>query len=467
MIKIPAKSTLVLAILSVTAPQVHAAGFALANQAGSGTGNAFAGGVAITEDATVSWYNPANMPDLHAGTHISAITHIISPSAKFNNRGSWINPALTGGDFTAAQAALVGVNDNGGHAVGLPAFNMARSLNDRMSFGLALNVPFGLGTKYEKDWTGRYHALESEIQTLNVNPSIGYKINDQFSIGAGLSAQYIHVKLDTAIDSAAACRSIAAAANNGDVLAQCLANLPKLGHAATDSKASISGDDISYGYNFGITYKPNSNTRIGLAHRSKIDHKLEGDADYTINAAFQPILTLTGITNFNDTSVTAEANLPATSSLSIAHKVNDKLEVMGDYTRTGWSSFERLTIKRASDGSIVTDVDHSWEDTNRYALGASYQYSDRLKLRGGIALDETPVPNDKLRTPRTPDNDRTWIALGANYKLNKQMSLDVAYAHLFADETPIDNISSDNGYTLRGLYNNSVNIAGAQLNWSF
>lgn len=467
MIKRPARSILALAVAAMAAPSVQAAGFALSTQSASGTGNAFAGGAAIAEDAAVSWYNPANMTDLHIGTHLSAGAHIIFPSAEFTDQGSWVNPALTGGNIDAAQAALQGSNDNGGHAAGIPQLNVVRTVNDRMSLGLALNAPFGLGTKYEEDWIGRYHALESAITTVNLNPSIGYKLNEQFSIGAGVSAQYMDVTLDTAIDSAAACQSIAAAANNGDVLAQCLSSLPQLSNAATDSKASISGDDWSYGFNIGATFKPTERTRLGIHYRSAMDHELEGDVDYTVNANLQPILTATGVTRFNDGAVTAAANLPDTTSLSVTHQVNDRFQVMADYTRTGWSSFESLTVERDSDGSTVTDVDQSWEDSNRYAVGASYQYNDRLKFRGGVALDESPVPNVQLRTPRTPDNDRTWLSLGVNYHLNKQMTLDVGYAHLFADETPIDNTSPDNGYRLRGLYNNSVDILSAQINWSF
>lgn len=84
-----------------------------------------------------------------------------------------------------------------------------------------------------------------------------------------------------------------------------------------------------------------------------------------------------------------------------------------------------------------------------------------------MAFDETPVPSPQLRTPRTPDTDRTWVSAGANYKLKKNMDVDVGYTHIFMDETPIDNVNPDNGYAIRGLYDSSVDIVSAQLNWSF
>jgi len=446
---------------------VHAAGFALIENSASGMGNAFAGAAAIAEDPSTTWFNPAGMLELSPGTHTSVAGHIIVPSADYTDKGSWVNPVLTGGNINQAQAAMSGTNDNGGKTAIVPNSYLVHQVNDQFSLGLAINAPFGLETNYDNDWIGRYHALQSSMMTLNVNPAFAYRVNDRFSIGAGLNAQYIDVKLSSAIDSAAACRSIASAANSGDLLLACLNNLPRLASVNTDSKATISGDDLSWGFNIGAIYKPTLNTRIGLSYRSAIDHELEGDADYSVNAALQPILTATGVTRFNDTAVTADANLPETTSLSIAHKVNDRLELLGDITRTGWSSFERLTVVNANDGSIVTDVNESWKDVNRYAIGANYQYNDKTKLRFGVAYDETPTPNEQLRTPRTPDADRTWVALGANYRINKQMSLDLGYAHLFMDQSAIDHTSEDNGYALRGLYDSKVDIVSAQFNWSF
>ncbi|MDQ5767201.1 OmpP1/FadL family transporter [Thiothrix subterranea] len=459
-----ALATLISAALSTT---VQAAGFALANQSGSGAGNAYSGSAVAVDDASVVWFNPAGMTALAAGTHTSAAGHLIAPKADFTDKASRVNPALTGGNLDVAATTLTGTNADGGNPALVPNAYVVRSYGDKLSAGIGVNAPFGLGTEYDEDWIGRYNALESSIQTVNVNPAIAYQVNDKLSVGAGVSAQYLHVELQTAIDSAAACRSIASAANSGALLTQCLARLPALSNAATDSKATISGDDISFGVNAGVLYQATPATRVGASYRSALDHELEGEVEYDIDPSLQPIVTATGITRFNTADATAEANLPASLSVSAAHKVNARLEVMGDVTRTNWSSFESLTVKKVADGSLVTDTRQDWEDVNRYALGANYQYNDRLKVRGGVAFDETPVPSPQLRTPRTPDTDRTWVSAGANYKLKKNMDVDVGYTHIFMDETPIDNVNPDNGYAIRGLYDSSVDIVSAQLNWSF
>lgn len=466
MIKLPARTLLAVSITFALSTTAHAAGFALASQAGSGHGNAFAGAAVTIEDASAVWFNPAGMTEL-TGNNLSVAGHIISPKAAFTDKGSWVNPALTGGNFDLAIETLTGRNDDGGKPAPVPNAYITRSFGEQLSAGIGINAPFGLGTQYEEDWIGRYNALESAIKTININPSLAYKINDHWSIGAGASVQYMHVELQSAIDSAATCRSIAAAANNGDLLAQCLARLPTLSNAATDSKATISGEDISLGFNAGVLYKHDDKTRLGLSYRSKVDHTLEGEVEYDIDAGLQPIIAATGLTRFNTADVVAEANLPSSFSVSVGHQLNERTELLADFSRTNWSSFQSLTVKKAEDGSLVTDVPQKWKDVNRFSVGANYQYNDRIKLRGGLALDKSPVPSIQLRTPRTPDTDRTWVSVGGNYTLNKTMNVDLGYTHIFMDETPIDNTSTDNGYAVRGLYDSSVDIISAQFNMSF
>ncbi|WP_287604769.1 porin [Thiothrix sp.] len=431
------RNILVAAVLCGLNTSVHAAGFALANQAGSGTGNAFAGSSVMAEDASITWFNPAAMTELESGTHISTSVHVVMPEAKFTNAGSRLPATLGGG-------AITGKNDDGGHAGIVPGAYAVRSLNDKVSVGLSVNAPFGLGTKYDDDWVGRYHSTESNIKTINVNPSIAYKVNDQLSIGAGASVQELDVELKRAVHSVAACLA-------GGGGAAC-AGLP-------DGKVDIVGKDVSVGFNAGLLYKPSKKTKVGVSYRSGIKHDLEGNVKFAMPAL------LAANPSFSNGDITAAANLPASMSVSVGHKVSDKVEVMGDITRTKWSSFDRIKIDRTTGTNLTNDY-QGWEDSTRYSIGASYQYNDRLKLRGGIARDGTPIPNAQLRSPRTPDNDRTWVALGANYKIKKNLDMDVAYTHISTKTTPIENLNSSN-YLLQGNYDSKVDVVGVQLNWAF
>src|SRR5688572_21412923 len=150
-----------------------AAFFQLAENNASGIGNAFAGGAAIAEDASTVWHNPAGLVRLE-GSQFVAAGHVIMPSTKFDKTTATVTPAAGGGNISGGNGG------NAGETAFVPNFYSSLQLNNKLWLGLGVNVPFGLATDYEDDWVGRYHADRSEIQTININPSIAYKINDQF-----------------------------------------------------------------------------------------------------------------------------------------------------------------------------------------------------------------------------------------------------------------------------------------------
>lgn len=453
--------------------QAYSAGFAIMENSGSGMGSAFAGAAAEGQDASTVWFNPAGMSLLEDRMMISQTAHIVLPSSSFTNKRSRVNPALTGGNIAAAEATLTGKGDDGGTTAFIPNFYFVKPINERLRFGVGINAPFGLEITYNDDWIGRYQGTNSEMLTLNVNPAVSWKATDRLTLGAGLNAQYIDVTLGSKIDSGAACRSAASSANSGTLLAQCLARFPQVGQSATDSNAEVAGDDTSFGFNVGLLYEATDRTRIGIAYRSGIKHKLKGDANFTVHDSLSQIATspttnlqqVLQATQLADRPISASADLPEYASLSVAHKATDKVELLADVSWTGWSSFEELRIVDNT-GATVTVTPEKWKDVWRFSIGGKYKYNDRLTLRTGFAYDESPVPGPKLRTPRLPGNDRTWVNLGANYKINKKIDVDVGYAHIFLDETPIDH-TDENGYTLSGTYDANVDLLSAQLNWKF
>jgi long-chain fatty acid transport protein len=65
----------VAAALAGLASGAVAGGFAIGTQSGSGTGNAFAGGAAAADDASVAWFNPAAMT-LLPGKQVAGALHV-------------------------------------------------------------------------------------------------------------------------------------------------------------------------------------------------------------------------------------------------------------------------------------------------------------------------------------------------------------------------------------------------------
>ncbi|GBL46898.1 Long-chain fatty acid transport protein [Sulfuriferula multivorans] len=410
------KKTVIAALISgfglTTANLAAASGFALIEESASGLGNAFAGGAASAEDASTLFFNPAGMTRL-SGQQMSLVLHAIKPTIEFSNTAS-----------TAATGRSLG-NSGGdaGYWAAVPNFYYVAELSPQLRAGIGISSPFGLKTEYDPGWMGRFQAIKSELQTVNINPSLAYKINDKLSVGAGLDAQYIKAELTNAVN---------------------------LGVA--EGLAQVKGDDWSVGYNLGVLYELDPATRFGLAYRSDVRHKLEGDVTFS-----------GGVPALNG-PISAEMTLPETVSLSGFHQINPQWAVMGDVTWTRWSRFKELRIVRDS-GALVALTTENWDDTLRYSVGANYQATDKLKLRSGIAYDQSPV-SDPYRTARIPDANRTWLSVGASYKLSSAASVDAGYTHIFINSSSINMGSASTG-KLVGTYDNSVDILSVQYNHRF
>lgn len=465
-------SILLAVLFSCVAGSANAAGFALIEQNASGMGNAYAGAAATAENASTIFFNPAGMTYLPDSQVVVAL-HAIRPSAKFNNNGSRsvLGTALSTGDG----------GDAGSWAF-LPNLYFAKALNDSVRLGIGLNAPFGLKTEYDDGWTGRYHALKSELKTININPSVAFKVNDNVSLGAGLNYQRVSAQLSKAVDFGSVC--VATLLSKAPAfVGQCAAN--GINPTASDGKSKFEGDDWSWGFNLGAIIQVIPSTRVGLAYRSEIRHKLEGQAtikgEEVFNAlpGFLAALKTGLIGNFQDSDVEAKLDLPATFSASIFHHVNDNLDLMADATWTGWNSFQTLRVVRTSgtlSGATLDVQPENWENTMRYSVGASYRYNDSLKLRAGVAYDESPV-SDKWLTPRIPDNNRTWLSFGANYQVSRSSMLDIGYTHLFVQDRNINTSAqaaeiaalggSSAAGTLKGDYDSDVNIISVQYTHNF
>ncbi len=434
---------LLFGLLAAWSSSAFAAGFSIIEQSVSGLGTAFSGGAAAAEDASTIFFNPAGMTLLE-GQQVLAGMHVIVPSAKFDSDGA--NNALAG--------PIGGGNGgDGGVVKPVPNFFYAANLGTGWSLGLGICAPFGLSTEYDKDWVGRYHGVESEVMTININPSVAYRVNDNLSVGAGVSAQYMAANLTSMVDFG---------------LATLGASDPR-----SDIYADMNADDWGYGFNLGLLYEFDKNSRIGAAYRSRITHKLKGDVDFSLqNQAYLATFGLAGtaVASFPDQDISADLTLPASASLSAYHQFSAEWALMADVTWTEWSSFEELVIE--FDGALADSVTtENWEDNWRYSIGTTYAPSDRLKLRLGLAYDESPIPSARYRTPRIPGNDRFWTAFGVGYQITRNMNLDFGYAHLFVKDAKIDKTLADaenlSRGTLQGEYDSSVDIASLQLTYSF
>lgn len=431
------------ATLAALSPAAGASGFAIIEQGVSGLGNAYAGAAAAADDPATVYFNPAGLTRLD-GTQFQAAAHVIRPRADFSNGRSALSPSVGG-------APLAGGDDDGGTVVAVPNLYLTHRINDRWSAGIGVNAPFGLETRYDDNWVGRYHAIESELRTINVNPSIAFKPSERLSLGLGVSAQYIDARLTNALDTPTLC--------GGFALPACAAPGP----TGADGHVEVEGEDWSYGWNVGVLYEPTRTTRIGVAYRSSVKHTLEGDADFSgIPAALA-----SGRQLFVDSDAKASIDLPETVSISSWQRISPKWAMMGDLSWTHWRRFDELRVEFDQGTTPDSVQPEDWENTWRVALGVNYYLDERWTLRFGAAYDESPIPSSSKRTPRIPGNNRTWLSLGASFRGAENLMFDVGYAHLFVDDTSIAAVDQLTGHRLDGEYDNSVDILSAQARWVF
>jgi len=400
----------VIAVIGGFSPGAGAGGLGIGTQSGSGTGNAFAGGAASAEDASTIWYNPAGMTMLPGRTNYAISAHALKPSFKFENTSSTL-PAGTG----------EGGDGGGWHLI--PQGFISHKLNDKWSIGAAFNTPFGLETEYDRGWRGQAIALESALKTYNFSLAAAYRVNDTLSVGAGFNYQKAELKF------------------NSQILIGFVE--PKL-------------SDTGTGFNVGVLFHPTPQTRVGAHYRSSINYTATG--------------TLIGPAPIGGTSqASAGFTTPDSFSFSVFHSLSPRWDIMGDITWTGWSHIKRLDVVRTSGpaaGTAPVSITFNWDDTLRYSAGANYKYSDAWKLRFGVAFDETPT-NDVDRTARLPDQDRRWLALGAQYKISKSGTLDFAYAHEFIKDASVRNTAPITGQTLVGRFKDQADILSIQYSHSF
>lgn len=406
-------------VLGLFSGYASASGFQLIEQNASGMGNAYAGSAAVAENASTIYYNPAGMTYL-PGRNFSAGVSAIGVSFKFKDGGT-TNPAALGGG-----AATGG---NGGDAGGwgfLPNGYLSWQLDDRWFAGIGFGAPFGLKTDYDKDWKGRFHSTLFDIKTYNVNPSLAWKATDALSLGLGVNWQRIEADFYKS------------------------AVVP--GPAASRAYNELESD--AWGWNVGAIYQVSPSTRVGISYRSAIKHKADGTQTFDA-----PYTALNG-------SAKATVKLPDTFILSAQQQLSDRWELLGDVSWTGWSSIQSLVIVGSVAGS--SEMLTKFRDTWRVALGANYKYNDAWKLKFGVAYDQSPVDSAKYRTASLPDNNRTWLSIGAQYKLSKDSVLDVGYSHLFVKDS---NVSNDEAVATRGLlagtYEASADLVGVQYSLSF
>lgn len=445
------KLTLAAAVASVASvafvSQAQAGGYQINEQSVSGQGYGHAGRSSNVHDATIVYGNPAGMSFLDRAQITVGGTFLSVNSDISNVRASQSSPAFLQATGGATDTLPVTGSNDGDMVPGtlVPFAFYAHPVNEQLAFGFGVYAPFGSKTEYENDFQGRNQGNYTEVKVMTAQPTVSYRFNEQWSVGAGLTYNRVEGELRRQVPVAT-----------------------PLGLSEVDSR--VEGDDEAWGYNLGVIYQPAPETTLGLTYRSKVDFNLEGSF-----AANSPVLDQLGIGTVTDTAA-LDLTTPETVNFSLTQEMSDKLKLMFGVSWARWSRFDQILVTGTERGEI-TNEQQNYSNAWAFSTGGEYQLTPTLALRAGVALDFTPT-QDATRSVRIPSDDRRIFSIGAGWSPTPDLTLDVAYSYLTERSTHVDQSKTDS-FTVAGQqtppitsnysadYKNEAHGFGAQLTYRF
>jgi len=393
-----------------------AAGLWLYEAATPEMGTASAGRNATADSASTVAFNPAGMTRLERDELMVGIQPMYVKSRFDIDDGS----GSGGGD-----------GGNAGGWVPVASLSYAHELSDDLKVGVFAGSYLGLGLDFNSDWGGRYFATELELLTMTTAFNLGYKVNNELSIGGGVNIVY------------------------GSLTQKMDWNNPL---AIPDSQIEIKDSDIGYGFNLGLLYEFSPSTRIGLTYMSEVKFEFEDAVDISdLNGLPGKIL--------SDAKVDLDMSLPQAVSLSLFHQLDETWALLGSVGWQEWSEFGKTDLKFANGGKV--EDDRHFDDTWSAGIGFHYQLSEPWKLMAGVHYDSSPVSNSD-RTIDQPLDRQIRYAFGAQYDYSRDITISAAYELLDAGKAKVDQSGLARQGTLSGEFEtNYIHIFNINASWRF
>ena len=334
----------------------------------SSLGTAGAGNATSSFGPDAAWANPAGLVWLGPRRVMTASVQLLEPVAEF--------------DPEVAEAGGSDGGDAGDTAV-IPTFFYAQPLNDDWSFGFGVSALQGGGVDFGNDFVGRYGTVDILLTGIGATWSLGYQVNDRFSVGFGGTLVYSDFEQTIAV-------------NQG----QFDDGLVKVRDA----------DDLGVQPIVGLQYRLSDAAMFGLTWRGEFDAELEGNVRFS-NFVL-PLPTQRNIEVDWTNPQWVEAGFRFGNPGGHGYWL-----VSGNWQE--WSEFSdnRLGIDTRL-GQIVQELDRNWDDSWRVALA----YSTRSYAEQGdgwsVGLSyESSVVDDDDRTIDLP-LDASWSLSGAYGRFN-------------------------------------------------
>jgi long-chain fatty acid transport protein len=444
------KLLLILLVSTLLTGNIFSSGFQI-NEHGAkamAMAGAFTG---LANDASAVYFNPAGITQLN-GTYISAGTTLILPMSKFNGiEGAQIPGLLEPAqEYEMESQVFTPIN-----------FYLTQQITDELFVGLSVNNPYGLGTKWDDQWAGRYIAVDTELRTFFFNLVLAYKLTENLSLSGGVVYAMGDVK----------------------IIRKLFLADPGTGQVLPDAQTNLEGDGNAIGWTAGLFYmSEDKKSSIGISVRSEVEFDFEGDAITTPETFGITVAPNTVVPSpLPNGAIKATLTTPMTVTAGFAAQISDFSTLTGDIQWTGWSSYDTLAVDfldyppqhpilNPTGNAPKQRLASAREYKNNYIfrLGLETEISKSFMLRGGILYDTNPVP-DRLVEPTLPDSDRLGLNIGFGYQLTEGLSVDVAYMFLKFVNRTISDSNIDSGYPVaipfNGTYKSISHLFGVNFSY--
>ena len=428
------KTLPVLLVLLLAASTSFAAGFRLPEAGVKAMGMGFAF-TAQADDPSAIYFNPAGLTQLTGQNVMVGVTYVRENGAEF-----------TGTTPVDNQTAIKNETQKSLNFYIPNAYYTRTTPDGYIAYGVGIFAPFGLGQEYNDKNTSifRNQITKIDLQTIVVNPTIAFKINEYLSVGFGVDWMYGKAKLD---------------------------KTPWVPGVGNLYNVDLDGDGDAWGYNVGLLLKPTENFRIGVNYRSGFDLKVK-NADVNIGNTSPAYGSGSGLLGPTPSSTRGSATIamPATFALGAAYTMG-KLTLEADADWTLWHSFTSLpiTIENQVPTLRSTNTQKNWEDVCALRFGAEYRVTDPLSLRVGVVFDPSPVPASTMG-PELPDSDRMNYMIGAGYKIGR-WTIDVAGMYIDKKDRTVNNQANttpvSQGTGFNGTWTGDAWLAGLDVGYKF
>ncbi|WP_439147940.1 outer membrane protein transport protein [Vibrio sp.] len=376
------KKSLLAVTITLASSQAMAAGFQLNAQSATGIGRAFAGDAVIADNASVMARNPAAMA-LFDKTELSlgfeSITSMIEvKDATYSSLGS-------------GSVSVADTDDVGDTSIA-PNIHLIVPVNDKFAWGVDAYSNFGTKTEFDDTYTASEYGGLTDVMSINFGLAGSYRLNDQWSFGAGLDLIY----------------------GQGTMKRTGSATIP--GVTGADLVNVDEADGWAVGFNVGTVYELDENNRFGFSYR------------------YSPELTAK-----DDKGQEITLPLPDMAEFSGYHKIEDtKFAVHYSVQWIGWGAFDQIDFKNLQGSPLGSSYEkqYQWQDGWHYAIGGTYYLNDTWTLRTGYMYDTSA--QDELTSISVPDSDRQWFSAGLTYHIDDKSNVDFGFTYLIGDDVQVN-----------------------------